>query len=75
MLIFMSNKTSKPKIITTKKACEILNCTRPWFHTKFKPKLTSLEKVGKSCVYLLSEVISLKNRDEKSKNNPYKIIT
>lgn len=68
------NKISKPKIVNTKKALELIGCNRAWFYKTHVPKLTVLEKLKNERVYLLSEILAIKKEKESSKNSPYKLI-
>lgn len=67
-------KASKPKIIGTKKALELIGCNRAWFYKTHKPKLTVLAKIKTERMYLLSEILAIQTEKIESKKNPYKVI-
>ena len=65
----------KQKVLTTAKACEILNCSRTWFIKKHLPNLTILPKIDRRNLFDFKEVMKLKSKLEpKTKNHNYEIL-
>jgi len=54
-------ENEKPKVLTTKGACDLLGVSRWYFETHVKSKLTRLDKVGTRNFFLYNEVENLKN--------------
>lgn len=51
----------KINVVTTEKACEILECSRNWFQVHYKKNLTPIkEKVNGRRIYYETEVYELK---------------
>lgn len=70
----LKKKFEKPKVLTTRAACEKLGITRWFFEIKVKPQLTKLEKVGCRNVYLLEEIEAFKKTAGKIVNTKYNVV-
>lgn len=64
---------NKIKVVTTKKACELLECSRTLFYLKYKPKLKQLPPDGRRALYLYDEVMKVAEEAKKG-NSKFEII-
>ncbi|QRE03547.1 hypothetical protein [Flavobacterium psychrophilum] len=53
------------KVLTTKGACDILNCRPAWFHRNFRKKLTRLPSIDNKAYYDYLEVLELVSKKPK----------
>jgi len=72
----MSEQADKPKVVTTKKACELLECSRQTFYKRYrhqlKPYMTQSEWQN---LYMLSDVEELmKSKDRPEILKDYELI-
>lgn len=64
------NTEEKTKVVTTKKACELLNCKRTKFHQSYRKKLKVFKSEnGYNTYYLLSQIQKLVSEDEIKRSN------
>lgn len=67
-------ENGKPKVLTTKGACEYLGVSRWYFETRLKEKLTRLPKIGTRNFFLYEEVVNLKKESGAILNSKYNVI-
>jgi hypothetical protein len=61
---------NKIKVVATKKACELLECSRQDFHRKYRPKLKVLKaENGFNTLYELRQIEALVEQKRLKKEN------
>lgn len=66
----MQNSEEKVKVVTTKVACQILQCSRTYFYEKYMKRLTVYKSEnGYHNLYLLNEVNDIADSLKKKNSN------
>ena len=63
----------KLDVVTLKKACEMLDCTRVTFYKNYEKQLTKIDKHGRNRLFILTEIENLVE-EKNSVHKKYNII-
>lgn len=64
----------KIKVVTTKKACELLNCSHPTFYQKYKQRVKQYPSIGKSSLFSYDDVMIIVEENKNPITDNYIIV-